>query len=601
MSKRNFVFLVLLFAISYRLSAQQEVDYTSENKIASDSLVSDSLVKKKSPYRFLPRIFLGAGGFIFQGDIKDIEVPGIHMFGNRVGWDAGFSINLSNSLDISLSYLQGKLSGNENGKSYHRNFENKFWNTQINLEYNFYNLIKRQTMLYPFVNIGFAYMNYQVSEDLGSFQDSCNCLLPYYYWPDGMSRVGPPGNYFDTRPAYNDRDYIYEHSVLKSKQTFAIPIGLGIGFNISNKLSFKVGSQYFVSFSDDLDADTKLANNPSDYKGKSGNDGYIYTYARFSFNVYSKKEKINYEDFLFMTYEDLDGDGVIDLYDKCPETPENIETDAWGCPLDFDSDGIPDYLDLEVNTPDSVVTDLYGVTIDKESLDIKEGNPIYRKDLEDYLIEQNPSAYTIHVGTYGRSIPMAFLQKLKTMEGLVETRLNDSTVVYTIGSYNDFKQAQSRQEQLLNEGYDQAFAVKEKKVNAVASSLQPLSPEPTEFKTRKKKEAEEPIPVKAKSIETVKRKDVLTFKVELSGYHVKVALLKLSSYIAKYDVEMVNNGPEDRRFLVGSFENPTEAEEIRREIIKAGLNQAGIRAYLNNQSISLEDALDVYEILHTKN
>ena len=48
--------------------------------------------------------------------------------------------------------------------------------------------------------------------------------------------------------------------------------------------------------------------------------------------------------------EDYDGDNVIDLIDICPNTPQDVEVDSVGCPIDSDGDGVPDYLDEEVNT-----------------------------------------------------------------------------------------------------------------------------------------------------------------------------------------------------------------------------------------------------------
>lgn len=42
---------------------------------------------------------------------------------------------------------------------------------------------------------------------------------------------------------------------------------------------------------------------------------------------------------------DSDNDGVCDLYDKCPDTPEGIAVDGAGCPLDTDGDGVPDSID----------------------------------------------------------------------------------------------------------------------------------------------------------------------------------------------------------------------------------------------------------------
>ncbi len=46
---------------------------------------------------------------------------------------------------------------------------------------------------------------------------------------------------------------------------------------------------------------------------------------------------------------DVDGDGVKNKRDKCPNTPPGVVVDGNGCPLDKDKDGVADYLD---NCPD---------------------------------------------------------------------------------------------------------------------------------------------------------------------------------------------------------------------------------------------------------
>ena len=43
--------------------------------------------------------------------------------------------------------------------------------------------------------------------------------------------------------------------------------------------------------------------------------------------------------------DDSDNDGVYDSDDACPDTPEGVNVDARGCPVDSDDDGVPDYLD----------------------------------------------------------------------------------------------------------------------------------------------------------------------------------------------------------------------------------------------------------------
>ncbi|MEX2964044.1 outer membrane beta-barrel protein [Microbulbifer sp. TYP-18] len=56
-------------------------------------------------------------------------------------------------------------------------------------------------------------------------------------------------------------------------------------------------------------------------------------------------------------WRDLDGDGIIDKLDDCPQTPPGVFIDADGCPVDSDQDGVPDYLDLCPGTPLAVAVD----------------------------------------------------------------------------------------------------------------------------------------------------------------------------------------------------------------------------------------------------
>ncbi|MBL7191489.1 OmpA family protein [bacterium] len=71
---------------------------------------------------------------------------------------------------------------------------------------------------------------------------------------------------------------------------------------------------------------------------------------------------------------DSDGDGVPDMKDKSPNTPEGVKVDEHGRPLDTDMDAVPDYLDMEPNTPIGVKVDVRGRSLDTDS----DGVPDYR-------------------------------------------------------------------------------------------------------------------------------------------------------------------------------------------------------------------------------
>jgi type IX secretion system PorP/SprF family membrane protein len=74
---------------------------------------------------------------------------------------------------------------------------------------------------------------------------------------------------------------------------------------------------------------------------------------------------------------DGDQDGVIDLKDQQANTPSGCKVDAFGVAIDTDADGVPDCLDKEVNSPRGAEVDVQGVALDTD----KDGVPDFY-DLE---------------------------------------------------------------------------------------------------------------------------------------------------------------------------------------------------------------------------
>jgi outer membrane protein OmpA-like peptidoglycan-associated protein len=81
--------------------------------------------------------------------------------------------------------------------------------------------------------------------------------------------------------------------------------------------------------------------------------------------VYSSAQQA--KDIVKKLTDDTDKDGVPDLYDKEPDTPEGIPVGLDGRTLDSDGDGYPDHEDDEPFTPKGCAVDKRGVAIDADN------------------------------------------------------------------------------------------------------------------------------------------------------------------------------------------------------------------------------------------
>ena len=122
---------------------------------------------------------------------------------------------------------------------------------------------------------------------------------------------------------------------------------LGVRFPVTPNLSLNVNAGIQISPNDWLD----------DKAIGTGNDIFFTFLGGISYS--------------FLTEFDSDGDGVIDSKDACPDTPQGVKVDEFGCPLDSDKDGVPDFQDRCPSTPPNVKVDSKGCPLDSD----KDGVP----------------------------------------------------------------------------------------------------------------------------------------------------------------------------------------------------------------------------------
>ncbi len=363
----------LLYAIIALLLLSSLNVFSQEEDI--EELLQEEIINTNPVYK--PVIGLGSGVFNFYGDVRNNYInPFIGNFGYR--------LNVSTFLDqkrfytLNLLFIYGRVSANERSVtdlSRNLNFQSDLITFGVNVEYNFDHLIKRNKSIRPFISAGIENIQFTPKGDLYNAQGTF-----YHYWSDGTIRDIPPTSSDITTSVLINRDYTYETDLRQrerdlyglgsySKNTFAIPVDIGLNFKVSERIYFKLGTSLHYTFTDFLD---NVSNEGTSVKGKKGNDILSYNYFTLHFDLFSEPKTIIVEkmfaelEFDEVMLDDEDGDFVLDAVDECPGTPYGVPVDSLGCPLDADNDGIPDYLDKEKHSPPNAWVDENGVSISEE-------------------------------------------------------------------------------------------------------------------------------------------------------------------------------------------------------------------------------------------
>jgi hypothetical protein len=354
---------VILLCCIYALSTQAQ----SEEEEKSSHLFSLIFQEYESAYSsdfFFPKFSIGTGILSFHGDANNNYS---RDFTNGL---PGFHIELEQELSpyysLGFRYMRGKVYGDKTitNTNIIFNFQSQISAYSTFVQYNFgknkHLYPYHMRSLSPFVRIGLEVL--QTPEPWGDLYSNNDYL---YKWTDGSFRNIPQ----DPTTAYQSeilfRDYVYESSYIRenidnvsnySPLVLSVPIEFGANFILSPQCNLNVGYQYHIAFSNKLDNISTAGDNyteNSERKGTAIPDGISYAYVSLTININNRKQDI-YNDTSsvnkYNNYWDADNDGVPEIIDECPFTPENVETTANGCPVDSDNDAVGNYIDVENKT-----------------------------------------------------------------------------------------------------------------------------------------------------------------------------------------------------------------------------------------------------------
>lgn len=478
------VFFISLILICSFVKAQTDSSAKTQDQPVSSKPTKSKKVQPEPPSLgdvFKPKISLGAGMLSFHGDLysKHYQAP----WTARIGYDLNISQRLSKSFQLNFNILFGKLGANEWVDNRQENFQSEIRSGGLSLLYDFGNFIPDRYRIRPWISIGVNSFEFLSKTD--EYDKNGN---KYYYWSDGSIK-----NIDQSAPTASlavnlNRDYVYETDIRESnkdgfgkyqERAWSFPIGAGALMKVTDRIDLKLGFQYYFTTTDYIDGITNKSIGTR--SGNKQKDNFVYTSFALQYDLVIKKKSksdtlpkdyFDNVDWLAIDNGDYDEDGIKDWDDKCHGTPKGVKVDTFGCPLDDDNDGVPNHADEELASPAGVEVNSKGVALTDDYWQnwynqyMDSGNVVKTEIIENFYAtkkdagsnavtqaSKNETQYTIELARYSGPVPNDEMAYLLSIGDVKSTTLPDnSTVLYTAGTYKEIQNAVKRRNEFIAEG-----------------------------------------------------------------------------------------------------------------------------------------------------
>jgi hypothetical protein len=335
--------------------------------------------------------------------------------------------------------------------------------------------------------------------------------------------------------------------------------------------------------------------------------------------VYVDESYYNDVNFKAFDVEDEDGDLIPDVNDHCPKTPQGVEVDGNGCPLDTDHDGIPNYIDEQEYTPIGAVVNERGVQLTDEQFrsmyseyasasrkyashynEYKIAEDDY-KTINDYLIakanafnkafnegkelnkEVEGIKYKVKIASYNGSVPADEMNNLLCLDDLESITEDNGVVIYLVGSYLTLDGALIRQDILEAEGFDNSYILVDNNGN-----ISDYTPPIKDHMIDENEEVEMPENVEVIIEEPVAAVSSTIYRIQIGAFNKKLSdevfsgVDNVISFIGKDGLV---------RYMAGSFVEYKDAIDYKAQMKARGFEDAFIVTYKNGERISLNVAI----------
>lgn len=555
-----------------------------------------SSVSTKPTLRLKPRLGLGIGTFTFFGDVGG-DTKSYSPLSSNFGYHIRLSNEISPYFDVSLQAVFGKFVVNEINTDRRYNFMSEIRTGGLNISYNFGNFLKEDRFIEPWVSVGIESIEHLSKTDLYDAEGNM-----YHYWSDGSIRnmAENSGNASDA--IMLQRDYTYETDLRElnadgigkyQERTWAIPVGAGVNLRMTDRFRTRIGATMHYSFSDLIDNVSSAGEGTR--KGNSNNDKFLYASIALNYDlsITPKNQPVPFEffdengDLITMDLGDWDKDGVGDLEDKCPGTPEGAKVDAFGCPVDSDGDGFPDYRDAEpasyagaiVNPAGEFMTDdqieqRYLAWTDSISWISYAGAGSFTEDFaslnHDPKKRPNDPSYTVQIGVSDDGLTQAEINAILSLKDVKSVKRGEESM-YVVGAFDKLPDAVQRKIELDQKGI--AGAVRYDDGNQMKNVDQEAFAVETELREGSEEMALE-------NSEVVYRVQLGAFKYHLSK----------NIFTGINDVVAIKGDDGLTRYSTGAFDSPQAAATHKANMLLEGFEGAFITSYQSGKRITLAEA-----------
>jgi outer membrane protein OmpA-like peptidoglycan-associated protein len=335
------IFLAFLFLITVWNVSGQQMPPSGTPSVAKSAEKKDGKKHIKSNNGNSSKlIFTGGIGITsYIGDlIKSNTAFRQSSYSFTAGLNYVIATHINARFDIGFNQVQG-YDNRKGGAHIERNLSFKSQILEFSLagEYTFANMNTHKFSPYIFAGIGTFHFN------------------PRAY--------NGPGGTYNLRELGTEGQGLAGYNSMYSTMAVEFPLGLGIKYKINNKITLLGEFNYRITSTDYLDdvstfypdkaqldarnpqtakftfrGDGPYPKNPALKRGDASNkDAYYTTQLKIAYNLGTTKKKKNAETKVALPVKgsdtDTDGDGITDVFDKCPAVKGSKENS--GCPFPF--------------------------------------------------------------------------------------------------------------------------------------------------------------------------------------------------------------------------------------------------------------------------